>query len=126
MSCIEELIFEEEPHISVRMKACLSDPLDHVDPICMLDVVRALVRMITIYVLHYLLIALSMPCLHIVVHLYLDMSMHLYSLSLLLGAIDISYAAPQAHGIINVAHHREYPLGIVFIFSQGRKYLYHV
>jgi hypothetical protein len=39
---------------------------------------------------------------------------------------DASYAAPQAHGIVNVALHREYPLGIVFIFSQGRKYLYHV
>jgi hypothetical protein len=40
--------------------------------------------------------------------------------------IDVSYAAPQAHGIINVALHREYFLGIIFIFSQGRKYLYHV
>jgi hypothetical protein len=30
--------------------------------------------------------------------------------------IDILYAAPQAHGIINVAHHQEYPPGIVFIF----------
>jgi hypothetical protein len=52
----------------------------------MLDVVRALVRMVTIYELHYVLIALSMPCLHAVVHLYLDMSMHCYSLSLLLSA----------------------------------------
>jgi hypothetical protein len=40
--------------------------------------------------------------------------------------IDISYAAPQAHGIINVALHREYSPGIIFIFSQGRKDLYHV
>jgi hypothetical protein len=40
--------------------------------------------------------------------------------------IDVSYAALQAHGIVNVAHHREYSIGIVFIFSQGRKYLYHV
>jgi hypothetical protein len=40
--------------------------------------------------------------------------------------VDISYVAPQAHGIVNVALHREYSPGIVFIFSQGRKYLYHV
>jgi hypothetical protein len=40
--------------------------------------------------------------------------------------VDVSYAAPQARGIVNVALHREYPLGIVFIFFQGRKYLYHV
>jgi hypothetical protein len=38
----------------------------------------------------------------------------------------VSYAALQAHKIVNVALHREYSLGIVFIFSQGRKYLYHV
>jgi hypothetical protein len=36
-----------------------------------------------------------------------------------------SYAAPQAQQIINVALHREYSIGIVFIFSQGRKNLYH-
>jgi hypothetical protein len=29
--------------------------------------------------------------------------------------IDISYAAPQVHEIVNVALHREYHLGIVFI-----------
>jgi hypothetical protein len=40
--------------------------------------------------------------------------------------IDISYAALQAHEIINVALHREYSPGIIFIFSQGRKNLYHV
>jgi hypothetical protein len=40
--------------------------------------------------------------------------------------LDVSYAAPQAHGIVNVALHREYSPGIVFIFSQGRKDLYHV
>jgi hypothetical protein len=40
--------------------------------------------------------------------------------------VDVSYATPQAHGIVNVAHHREYSPGIVFIFSQGRKDLYHV
>jgi hypothetical protein len=40
--------------------------------------------------------------------------------------VDVSYAALQAHRIINVALHREYSLGIVFIFSQGRKNLYHV
>jgi hypothetical protein len=31
--------------------------------------------------------------------------------------VDVSYAAPQAHAIVNVALHREYSLGIVFIFS---------
>jgi hypothetical protein len=32
--------------------------------------------------------------------------------------VDVSFAAPQAHGIVNVAFHREYSPGIVFIFSQ--------
>jgi hypothetical protein len=40
--------------------------------------------------------------------------------------VDVSYAAPQAHKIANVALHREYSPGIIFIFSQGSKYLYHV
>jgi hypothetical protein len=40
--------------------------------------------------------------------------------------VDVSYAAPQVHGIVNVALHQEYSPGIVFIFSQGRKYLYDV
>jgi hypothetical protein len=40
--------------------------------------------------------------------------------------VDVSYAAPQAHGIVNVAHHWEYSPGIVFIFPQGKKDLYHV
>jgi hypothetical protein len=40
--------------------------------------------------------------------------------------VDVSYAAPQAHGIVNVALHWEYSLGIVFTFSQGRKDLCHV
>jgi hypothetical protein len=40
--------------------------------------------------------------------------------------VDVLYAAPQAHGIVNVALHREYSLCIIFIFSQGRKDLYHV
>jgi hypothetical protein len=40
--------------------------------------------------------------------------------------VDVSNAAPQEHSIINVALHREYSTGIVFIFSQGRKDLYHV
>jgi predicted nicotinamide N-methyase len=40
--------------------------------------------------------------------------------------VDVSYAAPQAHGIVNVALHLEYSPGNVFIFSQGRKDLYHV
>jgi hypothetical protein len=41
-------------------------------------------------------------------------------------SVDYLCAAPQAHEIVNVALHREYPPGIVFIFSQGRKYLYNV
>jgi hypothetical protein len=40
--------------------------------------------------------------------------------------IDVSYAAPQANGIVNVALHWEYLSGIVFIFSQGRKDLYYI
>jgi hypothetical protein len=36
------------------------------------------------------------------------------------------YAALQAHKIVNVALHRKYSAGIIFIFSQGRKDLYHV
>jgi hypothetical protein len=40
-------------------------------------------------------------------------------------SVDILYAAPLAHGIVNVAVHRKYSLGIVFIFSKGRKDLYH-
>jgi hypothetical protein len=40
--------------------------------------------------------------------------------------VDISYAAPQAHGIVNVVFHQEYSRGIVFIFFQGRNDLYHV
>jgi hypothetical protein len=40
--------------------------------------------------------------------------------------VDISYVAPQAHGIVNVALHQEYSPVIVFIFFQGRKDLYHV
>jgi hypothetical protein len=43
-----------------------------------------------------------------------------------LDCVDVSYAALQAHEILNVALHREYSPGIIFIFSQGRKYLYHV
>jgi hypothetical protein len=31
--------------------------------------------------------------------------------------VDVSYVAPQVYGIVNVAFHQEYPLGIVFIFS---------
>jgi hypothetical protein len=40
--------------------------------------------------------------------------------------VDILYSAPQANEIINAALHQEQSLGIVFIFSHGRKYLYHV
>jgi hypothetical protein len=38
--------------------------------------------------------------------------------------VDVSYAARETHGIVNVALHREYSPGIVFIFSQGREDLY--
>jgi hypothetical protein len=38
----------------------------------------------------------------------------------LVKIIDISYVAPQAHGIVNIALHREYAPDIVFIFSYGR------
>jgi hypothetical protein len=41
-------------------------------------------------------------------------------------AIDVSYAALQANEIVNVALHQEYSLGVVFIFSHGRKDPYHV
>jgi hypothetical protein len=34
-------------------------------------------------------------------------------------SVDVSYAALQAHKIINVALHREYSLDIVFIFTKG-------
>jgi hypothetical protein len=40
--------------------------------------------------------------------------------------VDVSYAAPQVHIIVNVALYWVYSPGIVFIFSQGRKDLYHV
>jgi hypothetical protein len=40
--------------------------------------------------------------------------------------VDISYAAPQVHKIVNVALHLEYFPGIIFIFSQGRNDFYHV
>jgi hypothetical protein len=42
------------------------------------------------------------------------------------AAVDVSYAASQAHRIVNVPLHQDYPSGIVFIFFQGRKDLYHV
>jgi hypothetical protein len=42
------------------------------------------------------------------------------------GGVDVSYTAPQERGIVNVALQREYSPGIVFIFPQGRKDLYHV
>jgi hypothetical protein len=32
---------------------------------------------------------------------------------------DISYVAPQVHGIVNVALHWEYSPGIIFMFSKG-------
>jgi hypothetical protein len=41
-------------------------------------------------------------------------------------AVDVSYAVLQAQRIVNVALHWEYSLGIIFIFLQRRKDLYHV
>jgi hypothetical protein len=38
-----------------------------------------------------------------------------YDASSSLMTVDIFYAAPQAHRIVNVALHWKYPLGIVFI-----------
>jgi hypothetical protein len=40
--------------------------------------------------------------------------------------VDVSYAAPQVYGIVNVALHWEYSPGIVFTFSPRRKDLYRV
>jgi hypothetical protein len=40
--------------------------------------------------------------------------------------VDVSYAAPQADGIVNVALHQEYSPDFVFTFSQWRKDLYHL
>jgi hypothetical protein len=31
--------------------------------------------------------------------------------------VDVSYATPQVHRIVNVALHQEYPSDIIFIFS---------
>jgi hypothetical protein len=41
-------------------------------------------------------------------------------------SVDVSYAVPQAHRIVNVALYQEYSSGIIFIFSQARNDLYHV
>jgi hypothetical protein len=49
-----------------------------------------------------------------------------FKLRALKTTVDVSYAAPQTHEIVNVALHWEYSPGIIFIFSHGRKYLYHV
>jgi hypothetical protein len=32
--------------------------------------------------------------------------------------VDVSYASPQAHRIVNIALHRKYSSGIIFIFFQ--------
>jgi hypothetical protein len=44
----------------------------------------------------------------------------------MLVSVDVSYVAPQVHRIVNVPLHREYSLGIIFIFSQGMMDLYHI
>jgi hypothetical protein len=41
-------------------------------------------------------------------------------------SVDVLYVVPQVHRIASVALHQKYSSGIVFIFSHGRKYLYHV
>jgi superfamily II RNA helicase len=40
--------------------------------------------------------------------------------------VDVLYAAPEVHEIVNVVLHQEYSPVIVFIFSQGKKDLYHI
>jgi hypothetical protein len=40
--------------------------------------------------------------------------------------VDVSHAALQAHGIVNVALRREYSPSIIFISSKGGNDLYHV
>jgi hypothetical protein len=35
--------------------------------------------------------------------------------------IDVSYTAPQADGIVDVALHREYPPSIVFVESRRKQ-----
>jgi hypothetical protein len=52
--------------------------------------------------------------------------LHMSSMSFIDLPVDVSYAAPQAHRIVNVALHWVYSPGIIFIFSKGRKDLYHV
>jgi hypothetical protein len=49
-----------------------------------------------------------------------------YGSEAMLPTIDISYGAPQAHEIVNIALHWEYSPSIVFIFSPERKDLYYV
>jgi hypothetical protein len=49
-----------------------------------------------------------------------------YLATLIEMLVDVPYVTPQVHGIINVALHWEYSLGIIFIFSKGRKDLNHV
>jgi hypothetical protein len=73
---------------------------------------------------------------HFYMHSYVDKKFYsckkwvlqrhpLFSLTVV-ETIDVSYVAPQAHGIVSVSLLREYSPGIVFIFSQGRKDLYHI
>jgi hypothetical protein len=59
--------------------------------------------------------------------IFLNLNRLLYSeICSCLTVVDVSYAAPQVHRIVNVALHQEYSPGIIFVFSQGRKNLYHV
>jgi hypothetical protein len=58
-------------------------------------------------------------------HWAIDLAMRVYDLMYRMG-VDVSYAAPQAHGIVTIALHWEYSLGIIFISSQGKQYIYHV
>jgi hypothetical protein len=60
------------------------------------------------------------------VQVILEVPRHLMTTMTLCVIVDISYAAPQVHGIVIVALYREYSPGIVFIFSQWRNDLYHV
>jgi hypothetical protein len=41
------------------------------------------------------------------------------SLTIEVMHVDVSYAAPQAHKIVNVAFHQEYPLGMDLFNHMG-------
>jgi hypothetical protein len=46
---------------------------------------------------------------------------HIYGMKSPNTIVDVTYAAPQAHRIVNVALHKEYPPGIIFVLSHGKQ-----